>query len=78
MTCGDSSYYPMNYYPGFDQTSMMRAVAHNNLPASQRICLWTLVRCPSGIQSGLVAVPTIRGRRDGRIIYRKYPTLQQR
>ena len=24
MTCGDSSYYPMNYYPGFYPTSMMR------------------------------------------------------
>ncbi|MEH6946971.1 spore coat protein GerQ [Bacillus sp. JJ634] len=24
MTCGDSSYYPMNYYPDFYPTSMMR------------------------------------------------------
>ena len=24
MTCGDSSYYPMNYYPGFYPTSMVR------------------------------------------------------
>lgn len=24
MTCGDSSYYPMNYYPGFYPASMMR------------------------------------------------------
>ena len=24
MTCGDSSYYPMNYYPGFYPSSMMR------------------------------------------------------
>ena len=24
MTCGDSSYYPMNNYPGFYPTSMMR------------------------------------------------------
>ncbi|SEN06628.1 spore germination protein Q [Mesobacillus persicus] len=26
MTCGNSSFYPMNYYPGFDPASMMRAV----------------------------------------------------
>lgn len=25
MTCGNSSYYPMNYYPGFYPDSMMRA-----------------------------------------------------
>ena len=25
MTCGDSSYYPMNYYPGFYPDSMMRS-----------------------------------------------------
>jgi len=24
MTCGDSSFYPMNYYPGFYPASMMR------------------------------------------------------
>ena len=41
MTCGDSSYYPMNYYPGFYPASMMRdAVAHNNLAAApRRLCL---------------------------------------
>jgi len=25
MTCGDSSYYPMNYYPGFYPDSMIRS-----------------------------------------------------
>lgn len=27
MTCGDSSYYPMNYYPGFYPAYMMRGSA---------------------------------------------------
>lgn len=25
MTCGDSNYYPMNYYPGFHPASMMQS-----------------------------------------------------
>ena len=38
MTCGDSSYYPMNYYPGVYPDSMMRgSVAQQPAAASRRL-----------------------------------------
>ena len=33
MTCEDSSYYPMNYYPGYYPDSMMRSRWHTQQPA---------------------------------------------
>ena len=77
MTCGDSSYYSMNYYPGYYPASMMRgsdAQQPSGFPAIM----------PSGPSYAVPVVPmgtvgnTTSDRRDGRIIYRKYPTLQQR
>lgn len=50
MTYGDSSYYPMNYYPGFDQDSMMRgsgAQQPGGFPANT----------PSGPSYGVPVVP---------------------
>ena len=50
MTCGDSSYYPMNYYSGFYPTSMMRgsgAQQPGGFPATM----------PSGPSYGVPVVP---------------------
>jgi spore germination protein Q len=50
MTCGDSSYYSMNYYPGVYPDSMMRgsvAQQHGGLPAIM----------PSGPSYGVPVVP---------------------
>ena len=71
MTCGDSSYYPMNYYHGFYPTSMTRASDTQQPGGFPTTMLWTLI-CVSQWDGSAI------GRHNGRIIYRKYPTLQQR
>ena len=49
MTCGDSSYYPMNYYPGFYPASMMRgSVAQPagfplTMPSGHLVCRFPVV-----------------------------------
>ena len=49
MTCGDSSYYPMNYYPGFypdfHDAGQCRTTTWR-LPGDD--AFWTLYGCPSG------------------------------
>ena len=50
MTYGDSSYNPMNYYPGFDQPSMMR-VGGAQQPAGFP------TNIPSGPSYGVPVVP---------------------
>ena len=49
MTCGDSSYYPMNYYPGVYPTSMIRAGAQQ--PSGFPMTM------PSGPSYGVPVVP---------------------
>ena len=47
MTCGDSSYYPMNYYPGVYPDSMMRgSVAQQPGRLPDDYAFWTLLWRP--------------------------------
>ena len=53
MTCGDSSYYPMNYYPGYYPASMMRTVAYNLLALRWLCLLAPSYAAPSGTDGDL-------------------------